>query len=78
MALSLSGNTSPLFCRLIIGLESGIHFGMVPGFLGGAEMKSPGTAKSCWKGKKLVVEERRCQKVSKAASVRAEAASFFF
>lgn len=64
-----------LFCRFP---ESGIHFGMVPGLPGGPERKSPGTAKSCWTGKKLVIEERRCQKVSKAASVQAEAAFFLF
>lgn len=40
-------------------LESVIHFGRVPGFLGGPEMKSPGTAKSCWKGKKLVIDAVR-------------------
>lgn len=61
------------FCRFP---ESGIHFGMVPGLLGGPEMTSPGTAKSCWKGKELVIEERRRQKVSKAASVQAEPAFF--
>lgn len=41
-------------------------------------MKSTGTAKSCWKGKRLVIEERDAVKVSKTASVQAEAAFFFF